>query len=345
MSLHQAIQRVLLVGARLDTAEAAPSVGPPGRLAPLVEAIAPEHRKFDQRAIHFGHRYRSGFWAIYLMSALAVLCGVMPLALGWNDPASAYHRFAIVWPIAVIVLIGAVSVIYSLGHRRGWQDEWLRARTTAELAGYLPMLAPLIDFDAPQSETNWYARILQPGQDLPTADEISTLCERVEAQARTALTGAWTDAAFVDEYLRWTVGTLEQQRRYHRRVAARQKALVGRVHGINGALFGLTALCALLHLIVHSHWLLLTTTFFPALAASLHGALAQSEAHRLAAASARLGRELADLIERIAIAWRAADSAERRSDLKRLIETSLVLILEEHRDWNLLVRPHRLPLA
>ena len=42
-------------------------------LVPLIEAIAGAHEKFDRRAIHYGHRYRSGFWAIYLLSAIAVL--------------------------------------------------------------------------------------------------------------------------------------------------------------------------------------------------------------------------------------------------------------------------------
>jgi hypothetical protein len=31
--------------------------------------------------------------------------------------------------------------------------------------------------------------------------------------------------------------------------------------------------------------------------------------------------------------------------LKASIEAAIALILEEHQDWNLLVRPHRLPLA
>jgi len=345
VSAHQLIQRILLVGARLETPEPAPSVQPPARLAPLVETVAPEYRQFDERALHFGHRYRSGFWGIYLMSALAILCGVMPLALGWSDPASDYHRFKILWGIAVVILIGSVSFIYWWGHRRRWQDEWLRTRTTAELAGYLPIVAPLVEFEARHADANWYARILAPGQDLPKADEITALCARVEKQARGALAGAWQDAGFVDEYLRWTAGTLEQQRRYHRGVAAKQHALVHRVHAINGVLFGLTALCAVLDLLVHSNWLLLTTTFFPALGASLHGALAQSEAHRLAAASERLDRELAEMIRRIEAAKRAAVTAEGVRELKRLIEASIVLILEEHRDWNQLVRPHKLPLA
>ncbi len=80
-----------------------------------------------------------------------------------------------------------------------------------------------------------------PGQHLRTADDVSILCARIEPEARRLLAGAWSDPAFVSSYVQWTLGALEQQRRYHCRVAAKQHALLHRVHVINGALFGLTA--------------------------------------------------------------------------------------------------------
>src|ERR1700760_3058421 len=97
MAFHQVIQRVLLVGARLDVPPPPPAATPPERLLPLIEALAPAHLMFDARAIHFGHRYRSGFWAIYLLSALAVLFAVMPVALGWDSTSHLLHPYAGVW--------------------------------------------------------------------------------------------------------------------------------------------------------------------------------------------------------------------------------------------------------
>jgi hypothetical protein len=144
--------------------------------------------------------------------------------------------------------------------------------------------------------------------------------------------------------VQWTLGTLAHQRRYHCRVAAKQHALLHRVHFINGTLFGLTALGALLHLAIHSLWLSLVTTFFPALGASLHGALAQSEAYRLGATSERLARDLAGAITRIQQSTTSA-AGEATVAVKTSIEAAIALILEEHQDWNLLVRPHHLPLA
>jgi len=69
MALHQKIQRLLLLGIRLEAPFQAPVPTPPQRLVMLIEAVAIAHQKFDERAVHFGHRYRSGFWSIYLLSA------------------------------------------------------------------------------------------------------------------------------------------------------------------------------------------------------------------------------------------------------------------------------------
>ncbi len=341
MALHESVQRLLLLGVRLESSPAPPEPSPPPRLAPLVEAMAAAYRQFDRVAIHFGHRYRSGYWAIYLLSALAVLFAVLPLALGWDSERHRLHPYAGAWACGEVLLIATVSTIYWLGHRRDWQGQWLRARTTAELLWYLPVLAPLLDPGTPSTESNWYLRIFDPGQHVRTADDVAEQCSRIEPLARSNLAGAWSDRAFVASYARWTIELLEQQRHYHSAVVRKQHALQHRVHSVNACLFGLTALGALLHLAVHTLWLSLVTTFFPALGASLHGALAQSEAYRLETTSHRLADELR------AAAARIRDSVETDdyNAVKASVEAAIALILQEHQDWNLLVRPHRLPLA
>src|SRR5450631_1202609 len=140
MAFHQIIQRVLLIGARLKFPPPPQPAGPPERLLPLIEALAPAHLMFDARALHYGHRYRSGFWAIYLLSAIAVLFAVLPLALGWDDRRHLLHPVVGLWAVAEVLVIGTVSTIYWLGHRRGWQGQGLHARTTAELDWYPPLV-------------------------------------------------------------------------------------------------------------------------------------------------------------------------------------------------------------
>jgi len=345
LALHQIVERTLLLGAHLNRLPATPTPQAPAALKPLIDATADAHQRFDLRAIHFGHRYRSGFWAIYILSAVAVLCAVMPLALGWDSSRHWLHPYAGLWAVAEVCVIGTVCAIYWLGHRRDWQGQWLRARTTAELSWYLPMVAPLLDFTTPSDEPNWYLRVFDPGQHLRGADDVAALCARSEPLARELLSNAWADPAFVSSYAHWTIDILGQQHRYHHTVAIKQHALLHRVHRINSALFALTAVGALCHLLVHTLWLSLITTFFPALGASLHGALAQSEAYRLGATSERLVGELQGAIDRIRSTILADGSTADVAALKASIEAAVALILEEHQDWHLLVRPHALPLA
>ncbi len=345
MALHQAIQRVLLIGAGLHIPPPPPPASPPERLLPLIEALAPAHLMFDARAVHFGHRYRSGFWAIYLLSALAVLFAVLPLALGWDDRRHIQHPVLGLWALAEVIVIGTVSTIYWLGHRQDWQGQWLRARTAAELIWYLPLVAPLMDFSQPEPSANWYMRVFDPGNHLRSGDELETICAKNESLARTLLDAAWTDPAFVAKYAMWTTGILEAQSHYHHRVANRQHALLHRVHSVNIGLFGLTALGALAHLAVHTIWLSVLTTFFPALGASLHGALAQSEAYRLGSTSERLWGELQRAISAIRATLEPPGSPLEADPIKESILAAIELILEEHQDWHMLVRPHHLPLA
>jgi hypothetical protein len=112
-------------------------------------------------------------------------------------------------------------------------------------------------------------------------------------------------------------------------------------------LFGLTAVGALMHLTMHTLWLSLITTFFPALGASLHGALAQSEAYRLSVTSQRLVTELQGAITRIRNALPGIESLNATSinEIKVTIQAAVAQILKEHQDWHMLVRPHHLPLG
>jgi hypothetical protein len=345
MPLYQIIQRLLLIGAHLETPAAPPVPTPPQRLQPLIDSLAKAHRDFDECAIRHGHRYRSGFWAIYLLSAIAVLCAMMPLALGWDSVNNFMHPFAAVWVIAEVAVIATVGVIYWRGRRRDWQGEWLRARTVAELTFYLPLIAPLVDLSKPHDESNWYLRVLNPGPHLRASRHIAQLCRITEPRARELLADAWSDPAFVSTYVEWSIGVLQSQRVYHARVAMRSHALQHRIHRVTACLFALTALGALAHLVIHSRWLSLLTTVFPALAASLHGALAQSEAYRMHAASERVALELQAVIDEIRRSRVIEVHVPSAEPLQHAIRAAITLILDEHQDWHMLVRPHHLPLG
>jgi len=268
---------------------------------------------------------------------------MMPLALGWDDLSSYMHSYAAGWVVAEILVIAAVALVYWRGHRNGWQGEWLRARTIAELTSYLPLIAPLVDFSKPQEEAGWYSSVLGAGAQTAAPTEVIALCRASESRTRELLDGAWDDPQFVLTYAAWAIGTLEAQQAYHVRVARRSHVLQHRIHRVTATLFAFTALGALAHLLVHSRWISLITTVFPALAAALHGALAQSEAYRLESASERVALELQKSVDDIRRAANAAPALLQ--DIKAAIRGAVALILQEHQDWYMLVRPHHLPLG
>jgi hypothetical protein len=337
MAFHQQVQTILMTGVRRHAAERpAPAAVPPA-LAGLVAAVAPAHAECNARAIAAGNRYRSAFWIIYLLSALAVLCAVLPLALGWDDQRHDMHAMAGFWAVAEVAVICFLGLTYWRGHHGDWQGQWLAERTLAELTWYLPLVAPLLDHTQ-AGDSNWYRRLFGEAAHMPAGEAIDSVCERIDPLARGALAGCWDDPVFVAGYANWAVAQLDGQRYYHQGVVARQEGLSHRVHRINAWLFGLTLLGALAHLRLHTMWLSLVTIVFPALGASLHGALAQSESYRLAATSRRLAKELAAAVAAI----RAADG---QPALRAAIGAAIMLILDEHRDWHMLVRPHHLPLG
>jgi hypothetical protein len=341
MAFHHHIQSVLLAGIRFPVAPSTDTVTPPAALAPLVAAVVSEHAASNARAIKAGNRYRSAFWALYLLSALAVLCAVMPLALGWDHGRHVMHAWAGFWAGLEVFVILVLGLIYRRGHHRDWQGQWLASRTEAELIWYLPLVAPLVVPAATGASGNWYTGLAGKTLQVPDSGANDTLCSRLGPGVAGALRGAWSDTAFVEQYVAWAVAQFDAQRRYHDRLMLRSEALMHRVHKINAWLFILTLAGALMHLVVHAMWLSFVTIFFPALAASLHGALAQTEAYRQAAISRRLSLELGKTMAMIASHCPALE----RDKVRDAIEAGLTLILEEHRDWYMLVRPHHLPLG
>lgn len=140
--------------------------------------------------------------------------------------------------------------------------------------------------------SNWYSALSGKTMQVPNSGAIDTLCARFGPGVAASLHAAWSDNAFVEQYVAWAMAQFEAQRRYHDRLMLRSEAPMHRVHKINASLFMLTLAGALMHLVVHAMWLSFVTIFFPALAASLHGALAQTKAYRQAAISRRLSLEL-----------------------------------------------------
>ncbi|HEY1091448.1 MAG TPA: hypothetical protein VGE47_10165 [Burkholderiaceae bacterium] len=336
MPLHQSVQNLLLLGTQFHHAPPPAPATPPAALQALIAALKPEHDACNARAIEFGHRYRSAFWALYLLSALAVLFAVLPDGLGWTDAQHPLHRYAPLWGLGELAVIATVVGLYLRGHKRDWQGQWLSARMQAELIGYLPLAASLQEPQEQGFAARWFATIAGGAESSAEMERVQGLCRQ-----HAALACVPVDLA---GWARWMRALVAGQQHYHERVARRHHALQHRTHKINAALFVLTALGTAAHLFWHQSWLLLVATVFPALGAALHGALAQSEAYRLEMSSQRLAAELLALQAAIGAVDLAAPEAAR-TRLQALGQRALDLILAEHHDWHQLVRPHRLPLG
>lgn len=343
LAMHSLIKRLLLAGCAIPKGSMGPATPAPASLAWLIAACAPSHRSFNAKAIHAGDRYRSAYWMIYVLSAVAALLATLPAALGWDLRTHSLHSYAGWWGVAEVMVIASVGLVYWRGHRQDWQGQWLVARTHAELSWYLPLVAPLVDFGRAHPSDSWYARVFNPGQDLRQASEIGALCSQLEQPARTAQLSLWPDAAEVRAYGLWAVSLLRGQCHYHLRAAAEQHALQHRVHMISTTLFFLTAAGAALHLFWHSLWLTMATVFFPALGAALHGALAQSEAYRLEHASKRLAAHLAEVVAEIE--QTLASASPTAASVAEAVQGAVAVILDEHQDWHGAVRPHHIPLG
>jgi hypothetical protein len=344
--LHQSVRDLLLWGKTIHRSAAPIAVPPPPALDSLLAAVRPAQQDFNERAIVFGHRYRSAFWALYLLASLAVLCAAMPYVLGWADEKSARHALTIWWGMGEFLIIAGVALVYFAGHRQDWQGRWLALRTRAELSWYLPMLAPLLPVSpGPSAARNWYARVFGEGGLSESDEAIEALCAACEPRALEVVGTAWNDDAFVQRYGAWCRSIIDEQVHYHRHVAALNRALRHRAHQITTTLFVLTGLGAALHLVWHANVLLLLTMWFPALGASLHGAIAQSEAYRLVVSAERLEFELGAHLSAIDAALAQSSSAECAIALRAAVKATLATILDEHEDWLMLVRPHHLPLG
>jgi len=342
-ALHGLIKRLLLAGSGVPKGSAGPSTPAPTSLAWLIAACAPSHSSFNARAIRAGDRYRSAYWMIYLLSAVAALLATLPAALGWDLRTHNMHSYAGWWGVGEVLVIACVGLVYWRGHHQDWQGQWLVARTHAELSWYLPLVAPLVDFGRAHPSDSWYARVFNPGQHLREANDIGALCAQLEQPARTAQLALWSEPAAVRAYGLWAISLLRGQCQYHLRAAAEQHALQHRVHMISTALFILTATGAALHLLWHSMWMTMATVFFPALGAALHGALAQSEAYRLEQASKRLAVHLDQVIADVE--QTLTSESPKAGNVAEAVQGAVAVILEEHQDWHGAVRPHHIPLA
>ncbi len=91
----------------------------------------------DKRGDLFADAYRSGYVLTYLLSAIAVLVALLPMAAGLEGEAQ-----TICVVIEFVMLLG-ILLLFVIGRTRRWHERWMEQRLLAELIRQLRVLIPL----------------------------------------------------------------------------------------------------------------------------------------------------------------------------------------------------------
>lgn len=321
---HALFHGVLLAGHRMPEEPAALQEGVPAAVRELALLVEGPRSRFAAAARTLGTDYKGGYWMMYLIAPLAVLCSATAAA-GLASPA-------LLTGLELLLIVG-ILVLFLVLRRGRWQETWIRARRTAEHLRYLPLVAPFTR----GAGGNWYEQLAaRRGLRIIVDPQVTRVCTWLdERQAARAL--QLDDPAFYAGYLRYVRDLLVQQIHYHTLKAGVERALSHRVSLTSTAFFAITIACTVLlftgNLAGQTHpneYLRVFATVLPALGAGLRGVLAQGESHRVAALSEGMAIRLTQLREHLDT-LDAQGSA--REDLENLVWNAVQELLSEADTW------------
>ncbi len=314
------------------------------RVPPLEESAGEEWSKSapavrapfawaDGLANYYANLYRSAFLANYLLGGVAVLCALLPLALGWSGREHPLHRFEPAFVVAELGVILAILLNATIGIRGRWHERWIDYRLLAEYLRQIRFLGPLgrnpLLSSPPARQRSddlrgtwayWYARAVAREAGLPSG--------RLDAAAL---------AAHAADLQAFVGGQLS----YHERTARILGAVNRRLWRAGLALFGGTFAACAAHLAVHSPWLTLVSAVLPAFGAAFAGIRGQGEfeviVRRSEAAAAGLERIARELHHPRAKASSRAQTA--------VAEAASTLMIEETLSWRFVSESRPLELS
>ncbi len=305
---------------------------PPATQNYLLDKLCPHYAWADGLSTYYGGLLRSGSLAANLLSAFAVfvaLAGPLGHSLGLRlnrEPS-----------LIEFLLIAAVLLVTYRGRHRKWHEKWLNYRQLAERLRQFFYLAPLgCALPAPR-----YLPHFGPDPERSWVDGMVRAVERDVGLPPTIV-----NRDYVSSVGKLIDNVLVDQIEYHKANHANMTKLHHRMHLAGTALFAVTLLACLLHVIMggEAAWLLVLAATPPAFGAAFYSVSNQGEFARSADRSFTMGHQLESL-KKNDLAKALDSSGDRFADLRKVAVKIAEVMISETIDWNVVFRyrPLNLP--
>lgn len=298
-----------------------------------------DFKRFDDLSNYYGNQYRGSFVLIYLMGSLAVLAALVPVGFSFEEHfGHEGHHYALIFTVVELFLILTILMINQVGANphgshagksilgfplnRRWHQRWIEYRILAERFRYMEILYPI---------------------------GINPL---IDGSGRKADMGEWINAYFAmrltqvktvqaDDKLAYRdrlLAVMKEQSDYHEKNAHRSEHIHHRLHTLATWLFYGTLLACASHFIWHNPILTLASGFLPALAAAMHGILANGEFSKAIDVSERMHHQIDWLIKQL-------HATADESKIRDIVIEFHNIVVGEALNWRTMFKDKNVPLA
>jgi hypothetical protein len=306
--------------------------------------LRPHFAWADGLADYYAGAHRSSFIACYLLSALAVVTALLPMAAGWTG------TFQTVCIIVEFLILASILFLLHLARKRHWHERWTDYRLLAELIRQLRFLIPLgggkplprvaahlaVYGDPARSWMYWHVRAIARQTGVPSA----------------RVTPVYVHDCL--DFLGRVVGDANSgQWGFHLASERRGRVLAKRLRDTALVFFWLTMLGIIVRLSLwemasHLHmmpasldrlqavadrWLVLAAASLPALGAALEGISNQGEFVRIAKRSAAMVTGFAAHAD--ALSTLQKDATPHLTDVTPLSSKIATAMVDEVVDWRM----------
>jgi hypothetical protein len=301
-------------------------------------AFTDDFKRFDQLSNYYGNQYRGSFIFIYLIGALAVLAALIPVGFAFEDSfghdAHLYSLFVTAVELLMILTILIVNKVGANPHgdhvgkpllgfklNRRWHQRWIEYRILAERFRYLEILYPIG---------------INPVKDGSVKNDTDEWINAYFVMRVSAVNFETTN----DDvgYRKRLLEIMKGQSNYHHKAAHRSENIHHRLHTFATWLFYGTLIACASHFIFHNPILTLASGFLPALAAAMHGILANGEFSKAVDVSEHMHEQMNELINKL-------NSSTCETEVRDVAIEFHNIVIGEALSWRAMFKDKNVPLA